>query len=92
MAQSMAQSIPYRSLTWHDPRPWKHLRGLDKLAALTVRHAVPAIYPYRPFPAAGGLMSYGTDLLDNYRLTAFMPGGFLRLKILRIASRAGDQV
>src|SRR3974390_2571327 len=37
------------------------LRGLDKLAALTVRNAVPAIYSYRNFPAAGGLMSYGTD-------------------------------
>jgi putative ABC transport system substrate-binding protein len=58
------------------------LRDLDKLAALTVRHAVPAIYSYRAFPAAGGLMSYGTDIFDSYRLAAFIPAGFSRAKIL----------
>jgi putative ABC transport system substrate-binding protein len=30
----------------------------EHLAALTVRHAVPAIYQFRPFAAAGGLLSY----------------------------------
>ena len=50
------------------------LRGLDKLAALTVRHAVPAIYSYRVFPAAGGLMSYGTDIFDSYRLAGIYTG------------------
>src|SRR5215467_13748168 len=44
------------------------VRNLSKLAALTVRHAVPAIYLYRDFPVAGGLMSYGSDILDTYRL------------------------
>lgn len=44
------------------------VRNLKKLAALTVRHAVPAIYLYRDFPVAGGLMSYGSDILDTYRL------------------------
>jgi putative ABC transport system substrate-binding protein len=39
----------------------------EQLAALTVRHAVPAIYQYRGFVAAGGLMSYGTSLADAYR-------------------------
>jgi putative ABC transport system substrate-binding protein len=29
---------------------------------------VPAIYLYRDFPLAGGLMSYGSDILDSYRL------------------------
>jgi putative tryptophan/tyrosine transport system substrate-binding protein len=33
--------------------------GLQQLGALTLRHAVPAICPYLPFVAAGGLMSYG---------------------------------
>ena len=39
----------------------------DKLAALTVRHAVPAIFQYREFVAAGGLMSYGASLTDAFR-------------------------
>jgi putative tryptophan/tyrosine transport system substrate-binding protein len=54
------------------------LRGLDKLAALTVRHAVPAIYSYRIFPAAGGLMSYGTDISESYRLAGVYTGRVLK--------------
>jgi putative ABC transport system substrate-binding protein len=38
-----------------------------QLAALAVRHAVPAIYQYREFAAAGGLASYGSNLADAYR-------------------------
>jgi putative ABC transport system substrate-binding protein len=40
----------------------------ERLAALAARDAVPAIYLYREFPAAGGLASYGTSLADAYRL------------------------
>jgi len=40
----------------------------EQLAALTVRHRVPAIFQYRPFAAAGGLMSYGSDEAEYYRL------------------------
>jgi putative ABC transport system substrate-binding protein len=54
------------------------LRGFNKLAALTVRHAVPAIYLYRIFPAAGGLMSYGTDIFDSYRLAGVYTGRVLK--------------
>jgi putative ABC transport system substrate-binding protein len=54
------------------------LRGLNKLAALTVRHAVPAIYLYRDFTAAGGLMSYGSDNLDTYRLAGTYTGRVLK--------------
>ena len=50
----------------------------NKLAALTVRHAVPAIYSYRVFPAAGGLMSYGTDIFDSYRLAGVYTGRVLK--------------
>jgi putative ABC transport system substrate-binding protein len=54
------------------------LRGLSKLAALTVRHSVPAIYLYRTFPAAGGLMSYGSDIFDSYRLAGTYTGRVLK--------------
>jgi putative ABC transport system substrate-binding protein len=38
----------------------------EQLGALTVRHKVPAIFLYRDFAAAGGLMSYGPSLPDAY--------------------------
>jgi putative ABC transport system substrate-binding protein len=39
----------------------------DQIVALAARYAIPTIYSYREFIAAGGLMSYGTDLADAYR-------------------------
>jgi ABC-type uncharacterized transport system substrate-binding protein len=54
------------------------VRGINKLAALTVRHAVSAIYQLRDFPAAGGLMSYGSDILDGYRLAGVHTGRVLK--------------
>src|SRR5262245_14081279 len=39
----------------------------QRLAALAVRHAIPAIFQVRAFAAAGGLMSYGHDVLKMYR-------------------------
>ena len=38
-----------------------------QLAVLTARHALPAIYAVRAYPEVGGLMSYGTDVLDAFR-------------------------
>src|SRR5262245_27336675 len=40
---------------------------LVQLAVLSARHALPAIYPTRAYPEVGGLMSYGTDVLDAFR-------------------------
>jgi putative tryptophan/tyrosine transport system substrate-binding protein len=54
------------------------VRGINKLAALTVGHAVPAIYYNRSFAAAGGLMSYGSDILDSYRLAGVYTGRILK--------------
>jgi putative tryptophan/tyrosine transport system substrate-binding protein len=42
------------------------LRGIEQLATLTVRHALPAIYQFRKFVAAGGLISYGPDIRESY--------------------------
>jgi putative ABC transport system substrate-binding protein len=36
----------------------------EQLAALALRHAVPSVFQYRMFAAAGGLMSYGTDIME----------------------------
>jgi putative tryptophan/tyrosine transport system substrate-binding protein len=39
-----------------------------QFGALALRHAVPTIYQYRDFVAAGGLMSYGSAITDTYRI------------------------
>jgi ABC-type uncharacterized transport system substrate-binding protein len=38
-----------------------------KIVALAARYKVPAVYPYRWFATAGGLISYGTEVLDQFR-------------------------
>jgi putative tryptophan/tyrosine transport system substrate-binding protein len=43
-------------------------RGL--ISALAARHRLPSVYPYRYFVAAGGLISYGPDVIDPYRRAA----------------------
>jgi putative ABC transport system substrate-binding protein len=48
------------------------------LADLSVRYGIPAIYPNRDFAEAGGLMSYGTDLRDEYRQAGIYVGRILR--------------
>src|SRR5262245_18474261 len=50
----------------------------EHLGALTLRHAVPAICPYREFAVAGGLMSYGTDFQTLYRLVGSYTGRILK--------------
>jgi putative ABC transport system substrate-binding protein len=52
----------------------------DQLVALAARHAVPAIYPFREFAVAGGLMSYGSNLADPYRLVGVYTGRILNGK------------
>jgi putative tryptophan/tyrosine transport system substrate-binding protein len=51
---------------------------VDQFVALTVRYALPAIYPYREIPGAGGLMSYGPNLVDSYRQAGIYAGLILK--------------
>jgi putative ABC transport system substrate-binding protein len=50
----------------------------EQLAALTVRHAVPAIFQFREFALAGGLMSYGASAEDAWRLMGTYAGRILK--------------
>ena len=50
----------------------------EQLAALAVRHAVPAIFGFREFATAGGLMSYGANLRDQDRTMGVYTGRILK--------------
>jgi putative tryptophan/tyrosine transport system substrate-binding protein len=50
----------------------------DQLIALAARQRIPTIYEFREFAEAGGLMSYGTDLADAYRLVGVYVGRVLK--------------
>jgi putative ABC transport system substrate-binding protein len=50
----------------------------ERLAALAFRHAVPTISPYREFAKAGGMMSYGGSITDQYRLVGVYTGRILK--------------
>jgi putative ABC transport system substrate-binding protein len=53
-------------------------KGVERLAALTLRYAIPAIYVYREFAIAGGLISYGSDNRESYRLVGIYTGRVLK--------------
>jgi len=50
----------------------------EQLAALTVHHAVPAVYRGHEFAAAGGLLSYGASLTEAYRLAGIYTGRIVK--------------
>jgi putative ABC transport system substrate-binding protein len=49
-----------------------------RLAQLALRHGVPAMYQYREFVAAGGLISYGGSITDAYRVIGTYAGRILK--------------
>ena len=51
---------------------------IEQLAVLSLRHAVPEIFQYREFAAAGGLISYGSDETEYYRLIGIYAGRILK--------------
>jgi len=58
------------------PDPFFNMR-IERLAALAIDHAVPAIYQYRAFVAAGGLASYSASLSDSHRRVGVYTGRIL---------------
>jgi ABC-type uncharacterized transport system substrate-binding protein len=50
----------------------------DRIVALVAKHRLPAVYPFDFFVKAGGLMSYGTDQNDMFRLAASYVDRILR--------------
>jgi putative tryptophan/tyrosine transport system substrate-binding protein len=57
--------------------PFAHDQS-KKFAALTAQHALPTIYPFRENVEAGGLMSYGIDINNSWRLMANYVGRVLK--------------
>jgi putative ABC transport system substrate-binding protein len=54
------------------------IRQSEHLATLALRHAIPAVFQFREFAAAGGLMSYGSSSADAWRLQGAYAGRILR--------------
>jgi len=53
-------------------------RHRELIIALAAKHRLPAVYPYRYFVTEGGLMSYGTDLVEQYRQAGLYADRILR--------------
>jgi putative ABC transport system substrate-binding protein len=51
---------------------------IEQIAALAIGHAVPAVYQYRPFVEAGGLLSYGSDEAETYHQVGLYAGRILK--------------
>ena len=70
LAQQHAGSVLVQSDPFLNGRP-------DKIAALATRYAVPVLHQWPEFPAAGGLMSYGTSITDAHRQLGIYAGKIL---------------
>jgi putative ABC transport system substrate-binding protein len=55
-----------------------YIHRRDQIIALAARHAMPAVYSWREYPAAGGLMSYAPSLAEGYRQVGIFIGKILK--------------
>ena len=53
-------------------------RRMAQIVALASRYAIPAIYTGRPYVETGGLLSYGSNLAETYRLKGIYTGKILK--------------
>jgi len=73
--RTMVQQRTDALLVAHDPFLFSRR---EQIVGLTLYHAIPGIYEFREFVLAGGLMSYGSTLTDNYRLAGAYAGRILK--------------
>jgi putative ABC transport system substrate-binding protein len=71
----LAEQRPGALIMSADPR---FTARAAQIAALAARHALPVIYTTREFAEAGGLMSWGTSLTEQYRLAGAYAGRILK--------------
>ena len=71
MARQQARALVIGANSFYNSRS-------KQLAALALRNVLPAIYQFRDFPAAGGLMSYGGSALELSRLVGVYTGRVLK--------------
>jgi putative tryptophan/tyrosine transport system substrate-binding protein len=50
----------------------------DQIVAFAAQHSLPALYPFREYAVAGGLLSYGIDLPAGYRQAGLYAGQILK--------------
>jgi putative tryptophan/tyrosine transport system substrate-binding protein len=72
---ALAEKRPHALLVASDPF---YLSRPDEIVASVARLALPAIYPFREFAAAGGLLSYGTNRPASYRQAGVYASRILR--------------
>jgi putative ABC transport system substrate-binding protein len=58
--------------------PDSFLNGRAEITSLAARYRLPAVYPFRMFIEVGGLLSYGTDVVENFRRAAAYADRILR--------------